>query len=190
MIVRGEAYMVMEKIVAAKPQNYFLLWPWRTTRETNATAANAVMTRTRMEKIFVFSFLGAKLRKISTYMNSIAAPVPLIVDTGRLCGDTKGSPYLFNSSSRRLSIWAEKLPMLHDERVFEENLVIKIEKFHFHNFRKFWYWKKQQTRIQASAKMSLKQSFAAYDNKRIKSSMIIQFTKQWIISRSLIVGDT
>lgn len=93
MIVRGEAYMVMEKIVAAKPQNNFLPWPWRANKETNTTAANTVMTRTRMEKIFVFSFLGAKMRKISTYMDSIAAPVPLIVDTSMLCGDTKGNPY-------------------------------------------------------------------------------------------------
>lgn len=96
MIVRGEAYMAMEKIVAAKPHNSFLLWPWRANRETDTTAANTVRTRTRREKIFAFSFLGENMRKISTYMDSIAAPVPLIVDTSRLCGDIKGRPYLFN----------------------------------------------------------------------------------------------
>lgn len=102
MIVSGEAYIAIEKIVAAKPQNNFLLWPWRANRETNTTAANTVMARTKMEKIFTFSFFGANTRKISTYIDSIAAPVPLIVDTSRLCGDTKGSPYLLNSFSKRL----------------------------------------------------------------------------------------
>ena len=34
--------------------------------------------------------------KINTYMTSIPAPVPLMVETKRLFFDTKGRPYLFN----------------------------------------------------------------------------------------------
>ena len=34
--------------------------------------------------------------KINTYMTSIPAPAPLIVETKRLFFDTKGRPYLFN----------------------------------------------------------------------------------------------
>lgn len=100
MIVKGEAYMMMEKIVEARPQNNFLVWPWRASSEISTTAANTARTKVRSAKIFPFSFLGANMRKISTQIDSITAPVPLIVDTNKLFGDTNGKPYLFNPSTK------------------------------------------------------------------------------------------
>jgi hypothetical protein len=47
-------------------------------------------------KILAFSLLGANMMNMNTYIISIPAPVPLIVDTKILFGDTKGRPYLFN----------------------------------------------------------------------------------------------
>lgn len=94
MIERGEAYMIIEKMVAAKPQKIFLALPWKAKRDTKATAAKTVRTSMKSPKIFAFSFFGAKSRKIKTYMISIAEPVPLIVDTKMLFFDTKGRPYL------------------------------------------------------------------------------------------------
>lgn len=93
---RGEAYITIEKIVAARPQRIFLLFPWRAKRETKTTTANILRTETRSPKIFAFSFLGANIRKINTYIDSIAAPVPLMIETNMLFGDTKGKPYLIN----------------------------------------------------------------------------------------------
>lgn len=66
MIVKGEAYMMMEKIVEARPQNNFLVWLWRASSEMSTTAANTARTKVRSAKIFPFSFLGANMRKIST----------------------------------------------------------------------------------------------------------------------------
>ena len=96
MIDRGEPYMIMEKIVAARPQKSFLLLPWRAKMEMKTTVAKTERTKVRSPRILAFSFLGANMRKITTYMNSIAAPVPLIVDTSKLFGDTKGKSYLFS----------------------------------------------------------------------------------------------
>lgn len=66
MTDRGEAYMITEKIVAKKPQKFFLAFPWRAKRDTNATVANTVRMDTKRPKILAFSFLGAKIRKIIT----------------------------------------------------------------------------------------------------------------------------
>lgn len=95
MIDRGEAYMMMEKMVAARPQKSFLGLPWRARSDTRATAPNTVSTKVRSPRIFAFSLFGAKMIKSNTYTDSIAAPAPLIVDTRILFGDTKGRPYLF-----------------------------------------------------------------------------------------------
>lgn len=95
MIVRGEPYMMMEKTVAAMPQKSFLALPWRARRETRTTIAKTVRTRVNSPRILVFSFFGANKMKINTYTISITAPVPFMVDTSRLLGDTKGMPYLF-----------------------------------------------------------------------------------------------
>lgn len=94
MIVKGEPYITMEKTVAAIPQKSFRCLPWRAKRETNATTAKTLRISVSSPKILPFSFFDANMRKISTYTDSIAAPVPLIVDTSRLLGDTKGIPYL------------------------------------------------------------------------------------------------
>lgn len=94
MIERGDAYMMMEKMVAARPQNNFLVLPWRAKRETKATAAKTESTSERSPMILAFSIFGAKMIKIITYMSSIAEPVPLIVQTKRLFFDTNGRPYL------------------------------------------------------------------------------------------------
>jgi len=102
IIDRGEAYMMMENMVAAKPQKSFLPLPCRAKRETKATAANTASTNVRSPKILPFSFLGAYMMKSTTYMNSIPAPVPLIVDTNMLLGDTKGRPY--QAERRQLSM--------------------------------------------------------------------------------------
>lgn len=66
MIDRGDAYMMMEKMVAAKPQNSFLMWPWRAKRDTKAAAEKTVRTKARSPRILAFSFLGAKMMKIRT----------------------------------------------------------------------------------------------------------------------------
>jgi len=91
---RGEPYMMMEKIAAAKPQKSFLFFPCRTNRDTRTTAENTDTTKEKSPRIFAFSFLGANNTKMKTYVISIAAPEPLIIDTRMLCGDTKGKPYL------------------------------------------------------------------------------------------------
>lgn len=59
MMESGEAYMMIEKTVAARPQKSFLEFPWRAKRETRATVANTVKTQVKMPKILAFSFLGA-----------------------------------------------------------------------------------------------------------------------------------
>lgn len=66
MIDRGEAYMIMEKTVAALPQKSFRTCPWSAKRETNTTAEKTVSTKVRIAKILLFSFLGAYMRKITT----------------------------------------------------------------------------------------------------------------------------
>ena len=96
MIDRGEPYMIMEKTAVANPQKSFLVLPCKARREIKATAAKKVSTNAKRPKILVFSFFGAYTMKINTYMISIPAPVPLMVETKRLFFDTKGRPYLFN----------------------------------------------------------------------------------------------
>lgn len=93
MIDRGDPYMIMEKTAAAKPQKSFLALPCKARREIKTTAAKKVSTNAKSPKILVLSFFGAYTMKINTYMISIPAPVPLIVETNRLCFDTKGRPY-------------------------------------------------------------------------------------------------
>lgn len=101
MMVKGEPYMMMEKTVAAIPQKSFLPLPWRAKRETTTTTPKTERTRMKSPRILVFSFLRANMMKIITYTVSITAPVPLIVDTSRLLGDTKGMPY--QAESKQLS---------------------------------------------------------------------------------------
>lgn len=91
---RGEAYMQMEKIVAARPHKSLRFCPWRARRETRTMAEKTKRTKARRARIRLFSLLGPKRRKITTYTNSITAPVPLMVVTNMLCGDTNGNPYL------------------------------------------------------------------------------------------------
>ena len=86
--------MMMEKIEAAKPQKSFLAFPWRANRDTKTTAENTATTKEKRPRIFAFSFLGANNTKMKTYVTSIAAPMPLIIDTSMLSGDTNGKPYL------------------------------------------------------------------------------------------------
>lgn len=86
--------MQMENMVAAKPQNTLRMFPWRARRETAATAPKTDNTRSRRAVILRRSFLEAQARKMTTYSVSMAAPVPLMVLTSMLLGDTNGSPYL------------------------------------------------------------------------------------------------
>jgi hypothetical protein len=76
--------MMTENMVARKPQKSFLVLPRRAKRDTKATADDIVSAIVRIPKILAFSFLGAYSMKITTYMNSIAAPVRLIVDNKKL----------------------------------------------------------------------------------------------------------
>lgn len=66
MIERGDAYMIMENIVAANPQNNFLARSWRAKRDTKATAEKTAITHAKSPRILAFSFLGEKMMKIST----------------------------------------------------------------------------------------------------------------------------
>jgi len=68
--------------------------PCKTKRETKTTAEDTESTKVNREKILIFSFIGANMMNIKTYMISIAALVPFTVGTGMLFGDTKGRPYL------------------------------------------------------------------------------------------------
>ncbi|KAF5458461.1 hypothetical protein F2P56_022488, partial [Juglans regia] len=102
IINRGEAYMMMENMLAANPQNTALVLPAsKAKRETKATVEKTKTTNKKIPKSLAFSLLGAYMRKMVTYMSSIADPVPLIVDTKRLFGDTKGRPY--HAERRQLS---------------------------------------------------------------------------------------
>lgn len=87
--------MMTENMVAAKPQKFFLGVPCRAKSDTKTTTENTESTAVNRPKILIFSFLGANVMNIKTYMISITAPVPFIVDTSMLCGDTKGRPYLW-----------------------------------------------------------------------------------------------
>lgn len=111
MIERGEAYMTMEKIVAARPQRSFLPLPCKAKRETRATVTNTVTTKAKRPNILSFSFFGANIMNTNTYTNSIAAPVPFIVDTNMLFGDTNGSPYLLFQSINKNKNKVEFLPL-------------------------------------------------------------------------------
>ena len=51
-------------------------------------------TEVKSTMILNFSFFGANVINIITYMVSIPAPTTLIVDTNILFGDTNGNPYL------------------------------------------------------------------------------------------------
>lgn len=59
MIDKGEAYMQMEKTVAAVPHKSFREFPWRASMETRATPANTEQTIARRPNIRYLNFLGA-----------------------------------------------------------------------------------------------------------------------------------
>ena len=59
MMDKGEPYMMMEKMVAAKPQKSFLPWPCKAKRETKTTTPKTVSTNVNSPSILVFSFLPA-----------------------------------------------------------------------------------------------------------------------------------
>ena len=92
-----------ENIAMAKPQKTFLRLPCKAKRETKTTAENTESTKVNRAKILIFSFLGANMMNIKTYMISIPAPVPFTVVTGMLLGDTKGRPYLWMLEIRSYS---------------------------------------------------------------------------------------
>lgn len=95
MMESGEPYMMMEKTEAAKPQKSFLILPSNAKTDTKATAVKAPIANANKPPIFPFSFFPAYTMNTITYINSITAPVPFIVDTNILCGDTNGNPYLY-----------------------------------------------------------------------------------------------
>jgi hypothetical protein len=101
IIESGEPYMMTENMEAAKPQKTFLGVPCRAKRDTKTTIENTESTAVKRPKILSFSFLGANMMNIKTYMISIAAPAPFTVDTSKLWGDTKGKPY--QAERRQLS---------------------------------------------------------------------------------------
>lgn len=61
-------------------------------------------TRVKRPRILIFSFLGANMIKMKTYIVSITAPVPFTVDTSKLWGDTKGRPYLWKWNITNCSV--------------------------------------------------------------------------------------
>ncbi len=58
MIDRGEAYMIMENMAAAKPQKSFLVLSCKARRKAKATVENKVNTNVRSPEILA-SLLGA-----------------------------------------------------------------------------------------------------------------------------------
>lgn len=67
MTDRGEAYIMMEKTVAAKPQKSCLFFKsLKAKTETKATVVNIARMKKRRPNSFPFSFLGAYIRKINT----------------------------------------------------------------------------------------------------------------------------
>lgn len=101
IIARGEPYMMIENTVAASPQKSFLALLCRAKTETKATVEKIASTKVKRQRILNFSLLGANMMKINTYIASMAAPVPLMVETKMLFGDTKGRPY--QAERRQLS---------------------------------------------------------------------------------------
>lgn len=94
MTDNGEAYMQMEKKVATTPQKSMRWLPRSARRETAETTPNIAKMETKSAPTLTRSFLEAYTRKTTTYTNSMTAPVPLMVVTRTLLGDTNGSPYL------------------------------------------------------------------------------------------------
>lgn len=94
MIESGDAYMHIEKMVAANPQNSLRCCPCNARSDTSATVEKMVTTIINRPNIFSLSLGGANIRNIITYIVSIAAPVPFIVETNMLLGETNGKPYL------------------------------------------------------------------------------------------------
>lgn len=97
MTDRGAPYMIMEKMTAAYPHKSFLLYSWRARMETKAMVANKASTERKSPKTLAFSFFGAKVRKMMTYIISSPAPVPFMIDTSMLFADMNGNPYLFQT---------------------------------------------------------------------------------------------
>jgi tetrahydromethanopterin S-methyltransferase subunit A len=94
MIESGDAYMHIENMVAANPQNILRCCPCNARNDTSATVEKMVATIIKRPNIFTLSLGGANIRNIITYIASMAAPVPFIVQTSKLLGETKGKPYL------------------------------------------------------------------------------------------------
>lgn len=67
MTVSGETNMTMATNVLTTPQNSVLLWPpGRAKSVTNTTAPNTATIKSSRINIFLFAFLGANSRKMST----------------------------------------------------------------------------------------------------------------------------
>lgn len=94
MIESGDAYMHIEKMVAAKPQNSLRDCPCNARSDTSTTVEKMDKTSINRPNIFALSLGGANIRNIITYITSITAPVPFIVETNMLLGETNGKPYL------------------------------------------------------------------------------------------------
>ena len=54
-----EPYMMMEKMVAAKPQKSFLSWPFKANREPKTTTPKTESTNVNSSSILIFSVLPA-----------------------------------------------------------------------------------------------------------------------------------
>lgn len=66
MMESGEAYMQMEKTVAARPQKTLRAWPCKASRDTSTTVVKMEVTRPRSPVIRSLDFRSAKIRKIIT----------------------------------------------------------------------------------------------------------------------------
>jgi hypothetical protein len=66
MMDSGEAYMQMEKMVAAMPQKTLRAVPCRASSETSTTTAKMEVTMPRRPSIRSRAFRSAKMRKITT----------------------------------------------------------------------------------------------------------------------------
>ena len=66
MMESGEAYMQMEKMVAARPQKILRALPWRASSEMSTTAAKMEMTTPSRPSIRSRIRRSAKMRKITT----------------------------------------------------------------------------------------------------------------------------
>lgn len=104
MIDSGDTYITTEKMAEGILQKSFLFLPWKTSIEITVAVTKANWTITNITKIFRFCLLGAYMKKMITYVNSIEAPTPLTTTIKILFDVINGRPYYPESKQLRNDI--------------------------------------------------------------------------------------